>query len=59
MLVVSEELEELFEVTDRLHVINSGRLSPPLITTDVTPNEIGKYMIGRQHAESQDSHHAV
>ena len=59
VLVVSEELEELFEVTDRLHVINGGRLSPPLTTADVTPNDIGKYMIGRQHADSQDSQHAV
>ena len=57
--MVSEELEELFEVTDRLHVINGGRLSPPLTTADVTPNDIGKYMIGRQHADSQDSQHAV
>jgi ABC-type uncharacterized transport system ATPase subunit len=30
VLVVSEELDELFEISDRLHVIAKGRLSPPV-----------------------------
>ena len=30
VLVVSEELEELFEISDRLHVIAKGRLSPSI-----------------------------
>ena len=34
MLVVSEELDELFEITDRLYVIARGRLSPPIATAD-------------------------
>ncbi|MBX2880403.1 MAG: ABC transporter ATP-binding protein [Granulosicoccus sp.] len=46
ILVISEELEELFEITDRIYVINSGSLSPSLTTAEVTPNDIGKYMIG-------------
>jgi ABC-type uncharacterized transport system ATPase subunit len=28
VLVVSEELDELFEISDRLHVIAKGQLSP-------------------------------
>jgi simple sugar transport system ATP-binding protein len=28
VLVVSEELDELFEICDRLHVVAKGRLSP-------------------------------
>ncbi len=31
VLVVSEELDELFEICDRLLVISNGRVSPPLI----------------------------
>ncbi len=46
ILVISEELEELFEICDRLHVIRNGTLSPSLITADVTPDDIGEYMIG-------------
>ncbi len=46
ILVISEELEELFEITDRLYVIHSGELSPSLVTADVTPDHIGEYMIG-------------
>ena len=30
VLVVSEELDELFEISDRLHVIAKGRLSPSI-----------------------------
>ncbi len=55
ILVISEELEELFEIADRLYVIRSGSLSPTLNTADVTPNDIGKYMIG-QHDETGATH---
>jgi ABC-type uncharacterized transport system ATPase subunit len=36
VLVVSEELEELFEICDRLHVIAKGRLSPSLPRAEAT-----------------------
>lgn len=56
ILIVSEEIEELFAITDRLHVINSGRLSPSLNTADVTPNDVGEYMIQAHHTrEAQAS----
>lgn len=51
ILVISEELEELFEITDRLHVIRSGKLSPSLVTSQVSPDDIGEYMIGEANAE--------
>ncbi len=51
VLLVSEELEELFEVTDRLYVINKGRLTSSLETREVTPNDIGEYMIGHLHTD--------
>ena len=46
VLVVSEELDELFEISDRLHVIAKGRLSPSLDRADATIERIGEWMSG-------------
>ena len=46
MLVVSEELEELFEISDRLHVIAKGRLSPVLSRREATVELLGAWMSG-------------
>lgn len=46
VLVISEEIEELFEICDRLHVLYKGKLSPALDTRSTTVNEVGAYMIG-------------
>ncbi len=46
VLVVSEELEELFEISDRLHVIAKGRLSPSLPRAEATVERIGEWMSG-------------
>ncbi len=46
VLVVSEELEELFEISDRLHVIAKGRLSPALARSEATVERIGEWMSG-------------
>jgi simple sugar transport system ATP-binding protein len=46
VLVVSEELEELFEVSDRLHVIARGRLSPSIAVAQATVEQIGGWMSG-------------
>lgn len=46
VLVVSEELDELFEICDRLHVIAKGRLSPSLPTALATVEQIGQWMSG-------------
>jgi simple sugar transport system ATP-binding protein len=46
VLVVSEELEELFEITDRLHVIAKGKLSPSLPTSQATVEQVGEWMSG-------------
>jgi len=55
ILVISEELEELFEITDRMHVISGGQLSPSLITAELTPNDIGEYMIGNHYSDTENS----
>lgn len=46
VLVFSEELEELFEISDRLHVIAKGRLSPPIERARATVSLIGEWMSG-------------
>ncbi|MCU0763814.1 MAG: ABC transporter ATP-binding protein [Hydrogenophaga sp.] len=46
VLVVSEELEELFEICDRLHVIAKGRLSPSLDRAEASVERIGEWMSG-------------
>ncbi|HSI52572.1 MAG TPA: ABC transporter ATP-binding protein [Ramlibacter sp.] len=46
VLVVSEELDELFEISDRLHVIAKGRLSPAIERSRATVSLIGEWMSG-------------
>jgi general nucleoside transport system ATP-binding protein len=46
VLVVSEELDELFEICDRLHVIAKGRLSPSVLRAEATVERIGEWMSG-------------
>jgi simple sugar transport system ATP-binding protein len=46
VLVVSEELDELFAMTDRLHVIAKGRLSPSIPTEAATVELVGEWMSG-------------
>ncbi len=54
ILVISEEIEELFEICDRLHVLRAGRLSPSLATPSTSAEEIGEWMIGA--AEDRHAH---
>jgi simple sugar transport system ATP-binding protein len=46
VLVLSEELEELFEISDRLHVIAKGRLSPSIARSRASVTLIGEWMSG-------------
>ncbi len=46
VLVVSEELDELFEIADRLVVIAKGRVSPSVPTHEATVEQIGAWMSG-------------
>jgi simple sugar transport system ATP-binding protein len=61
VLVVSEELEELFELSDRMHVIAKGRLSPSLSRAEATVERIGEWMSGlwpETAAQAQEAQHA-
>ncbi len=46
VLVVSEELDELFEISDRLQVMAAGRLSPSVAVADASVTMVGEWMSG-------------
>ena len=49
VLIISEDLEELFEISDRLVVMFNGGISNPVRTNATNPEKIGEMMVG--HAE--------
>ena len=48
VLIISEEIEELFEICDRIQVIREGRLSAALQVSQTRVEDIGRYMIGAE-----------
>jgi simple sugar transport system ATP-binding protein len=52
LLVVSEELDELFEISDRLLVIAQGRVSPSVPTMQASVEQIGQWMSGLWRPET-------
>ncbi len=46
VLVVSEDLDELFEICDRIAVMANGRMSPPKPASETDVEEIGLWMSG-------------
>ncbi|MFZ4405771.1 MAG: ABC transporter ATP-binding protein [Paracraurococcus sp.] len=48
VLVVSEDLDELLEIADRIAVLSGGRLSPPMPVADATIEGIGLLMGGAE-----------
>ncbi|MGB2882756.1 MAG: ATP-binding cassette domain-containing protein, partial [Rhodoferax sp.] len=56
VLVVSEELDELFEVCDRMHVIAHGKLSPSVPVAEATVEKIGEWMSGLWQRAEEAQH---
>ena len=46
VLMVSEELHELFEISDRLLVMSQGRMSPSVDAAEATVEQVGEWMSG-------------
>jgi general nucleoside transport system ATP-binding protein len=46
IVVVSEEVDELYQLSDRLLVISKGRLSPAVRPHDIGVDELGRWMAG-------------
>jgi simple sugar transport system ATP-binding protein len=59
ILVISEELDELFQIADRIHVMYAGCLSAPVKRADATVELIGQWMGGswlsHEHAAQAES----
>ena len=58
VLVVSEELDELMALSDRLQVIAKGRLSPSVNRADASVAQIGQWMSGLWE-QVEEVHHAA
>jgi simple sugar transport system ATP-binding protein len=58
VLVTSQDLDELAEITDRITVMFHGRLSEPLATADATREKLGLLM-GGSSWERKEAVHAV
>ena len=56
LLVVSEELDELFEISDRLLVMAKGKLSPSLAVQDASVTLVGQWMSGLWPESTEAAH---
>ncbi len=57
VLVVSEEIEELFDICDRLYVMARGQISPSLPRVDATLELVGQWMSGLWSSASGEAEH--
>jgi simple sugar transport system ATP-binding protein len=51
VIVISQDLDELMEISDRFAALNEGRLSAPRPTQDLTIESIGLMMGGAHDME--------
>jgi simple sugar transport system ATP-binding protein len=56
VLVISQDLDELFEIADRLAVIHQGEVSAARLTREVTREDIGLLMAGETTRREGLSH---
>lgn len=56
VLIISEELDELFALCDRLHVIAKGRLSPSIAIEQATREQVGLWMSGLWQDTAEAAH---
>ena len=47
VLLISEDLDEIMGLSDIIHVISEGRLSPPFARGTMTQAELGLWMAGQ------------
>ena len=53
IVIVSEEIDELYQLADRLLVMANGRLSPSRPAQEIGTAELGRWMAGLWPAEYQ------
>jgi ABC-type uncharacterized transport system ATPase subunit len=52
IIVISQDLDELMEISDRFAALNEGRLTPPRPAVGLTVDEIGLMMGGAHDLEA-------
>jgi simple sugar transport system ATP-binding protein len=55
ILIISQDLDELLEISDRFAALNEGKLSDALPTRDLTVDQIGLMMGGKINLEISDA----
>ena len=55
VLLISEDLDEIMALSDVIHVISEGRLSPPFARGSMTPAELGAWMAGQGFDRDADA----
>ncbi|MEO8188592.1 MAG: ABC transporter ATP-binding protein, partial [Burkholderiaceae bacterium] len=58
ILIVSEDIDELYELADRLIVMANGRMSRPHVPRQLSSAELGRLMAGKWNAEEHGSEQA-
>jgi simple sugar transport system ATP-binding protein len=59
ILLISEDLDEVLALSDRVLVISKGRLSAPSKRGERSVREIGELMAGHGFPTEGDTHHAA
>jgi simple sugar transport system ATP-binding protein len=63
VLMISQDLDEIFEIADRVAVLSDGRLSPAFATETLTAEKVGLLMGGVHHEHdglaTPEAHHAA
>jgi general nucleoside transport system ATP-binding protein len=59
LLVISEELDELFSISDRIAVLAGGRLSPSVKPAETSIEQIGTWMSGKFGDGPSEAHPAA
>lgn len=59
VLLISEDLDELYQLCNRIGALCSGRLSPVLPTADVSIEQLGQWMAGNVNSPEPEVTHAV
>ncbi|KEO50912.1 ABC transporter ATP-binding protein [Thioclava pacifica] len=58
VLLISEDLDEIMKLSDVIHVISEGRLSPGFARGTMRADELGQWMAGEGFAQPTEAAHA-
>ena len=56
MLLIAEDLEELFQLSDRIAVLHKGRITGVVERKDFNYDTVGHLMVGAAHEEEGVRH---